>query len=113
MDNPTGFMPIHWAWPKPPSNDPFKEAMAQRIKLENGSVSLSDVIASEGGRPDQVMNQRKIDNEQLEANGLPKIVGSIPTSVEDYLLLLNDNQDAVDNALATEVPDDDASIEPT
>lgn len=51
MDAP-GFVPVRWAWPKPPSNDPFKEAMAQRIRLENGTTSLTEEIGATGGRPD-------------------------------------------------------------
>lgn len=115
IDAPNRRLPLHWAWPKPPSNDPFKEAMAERINLENGSTSLSDVIAAKGGRPDQVFEQRRLDNEQLEAMGLPKIIGGIPTAVDDYLTLLNENQDAVDAALATaqatELPDDEGTTE--
>jgi lambda family phage portal protein len=105
---------IRWSWPKPPSNDPFKEAMASRIRLENGTASLSEEIANTGGRPDQVIDQRRRDNEDLEANGLPKIIGEVPTNVQDYLLMLNDNQDQIDAAIGNSQPeetDDDGTQE--
>lgn len=105
---------LRWAWPKPPSNDPFKEAMAARIRLENGTSSLSEEIGMSGGRPDQVLDQRQRDNETLKELELPQIVGSIPTDVADYLTLLNDNQDQIDAAIGNSQPeetDDDSTQE--
>jgi len=114
IDSPS-HLNIRWSWPKPPSNDPFKEAMASRIRLENGTTSLSEEIASTGGRPDQVLDQRQRDNETLADMGLPVILGAVPSSVEDHLLLLNDNQDTIDAAIGNqpqEEVDDDATQEP-
>lgn len=96
-----------WAWPKPPSNDPFKEAMAQRIRLENGTSSLTEEIGATGGRPDQVLDRRAKDNELLKDLGLPQIIGSVPTDVTDYLTLLHENQDQVDQSIVNNYDQED------
>jgi len=57
--------------------------MAQRIQLENGTKSFTQVCAENGDRSDEVIRLRKKDNAELAANDLPPIIGALPvTDVE-------------------------------
>ena len=71
-------MMYRWGWPKPPTNDPLKEAQAERTLLENGTLSFSEACSNRGNRSDTVMAQRARDNADLIAAGLTPIMGEIP-----------------------------------
>jgi hypothetical protein len=86
-DVPKSGMRLRWAWPRPPSNDPFKEAMAERIRMENGTMSFSEAVGAHGGRTDVLIEQRRRDNEDLQAANLPPIIGEIPTSFDPVPML--------------------------
>jgi capsid protein len=82
-DFPNAVLPISWTWPKPPPVDALKDSMAQRIQLENGTKSFTQVCAENGDRSDEVIRLRKKDNAELAANDLPPIIGALPvTDVE-------------------------------
>lgn len=82
-DFPHCVLPIAWTWPKPPPVDALKDSMAQRIQLENGTKSFTQVCAENGDRSDEVIRLRKKDNAELAANDLPPIIGALPvTDVE-------------------------------
>lgn len=95
-DPPASGMRLRLSWPKPPSNDPFKEAMAERIRLENGTISFADAVGAHGLRHDQLIEQRRRDNEDLLAAKLPPIIGAIPTDFDPVPML--DYLDKQDNA---------------
>jgi len=76
---PNAAIRLAWEWTKQPPIDPLKDAMAQRIRLENGTLCLSDAIIEDGRRPEEVMKKRKQDNENLKKAGLPELKGALPT----------------------------------
>jgi lambda family phage portal protein len=78
---PNIVLPISWTWPKPPAVDNLKDATAERIKLENGTLALSEAIAADGRRPEETLRIRSRDNSALVAAGLPPILGAIPTTM--------------------------------
>ncbi len=79
-----------WTWPKPPAIDPTKESLAERIALENGTLTYSDACAQRGQRVDQTIAQRKRDNEQLLAAGLAPISGPLPMDPQIVAAIIND-----------------------
>lgn len=82
-------------WPQPPHVDPVKEAMAQRIRMENKTLSPQMACEADQSDFEEVCRQWKLANEILERNGLPPMLGPIPTSLPeltDYLGL-NDNNE--------------------
>lgn len=56
---------MRWVWPKRPHVDPVKEANAQRIQLEDGTLDLAAAAAEHGRDIDDVQAAR-------EAQGLPR-----------------------------------------
>jgi capsid protein len=76
---PNLLLPISWTWPKPPPVDNLKDALAERTKLENGTLSLTEAIIADGRRPEETLRIRSRDNEALIAAGLPPLMGAIPT----------------------------------
>lgn len=62
-------------WPKAPHVDPVKEATADRLQLENGSLSYSQLCAANNTTVERMIAVRKRDNEALVAAGLPEIPG--------------------------------------
>ena len=77
---PNALLPISWTWPKPPPVDNLKDAMAERMKLENGTLALSEAIAADGRRPEETLRIRSRDNAALVKAGLPPVMGSVPSS---------------------------------
>jgi capsid protein len=77
-DFPNCVLPISWTWTKQPPIDPLKDAMAQRMRLENGTYSFSQAVAEDGNRPDEVIRLRARDNAALAKAGLPEISGALP-----------------------------------
>jgi lambda family phage portal protein len=66
-------------WTKPPQVDPVKEAMAQRLQLENRTLSPQRACLENNVDFETVCKEWKKANEILVANGLPKMMGPIPT----------------------------------
>jgi lambda family phage portal protein len=62
-------------WPSAPHVDPTKERTADRMGLENGDLTYSELCAASGRLRDEVIAERKADNEALIAAGLPPIPG--------------------------------------
>lgn len=62
-----------WTWPVPPHVDPAKEAQAERMQLENGTLTLADALAAKGKDLETVIEQRKREKEMLEEAGLPPV----------------------------------------
>jgi lambda family phage portal protein len=77
---PNIVLPISWTWPKPPAVDNLKDATAERVRLENGTLALSEAIAESGRRPEETLRIRARDNAALVAAGLPPILGAVPAS---------------------------------
>jgi lambda family phage portal protein len=78
---PNIVLPIAWTWPKPPAVDNLKDAMAERIKLENGTLALSEAIAADGRRPEETLRIRSRDNAALVDAGLPPVLGAVPSTM--------------------------------
>ncbi len=62
-----------WTWPVPPHVDPKKEADAERIRLENGTLTYADACAANGKDWESVIEQRQREAESLAAAGLPPL----------------------------------------
>jgi capsid protein len=62
-----------WIWQNPQHVDPLKEANAERVYMENGTLTYSDAVASHGLDVDDVIEQRRIDNERLAEANLPPV----------------------------------------
>ena len=67
-----------WIWPQPPSVDPVKKAMAQRLELENKTISPQRACLQNNVDFETLCQEWKRANEILEANGLPPMLGPIP-----------------------------------
>lgn len=93
MDAPKTGMKLRWSWPKPPSNDPVKDRMAERLGLENGTLSYSQALGDQGLRTDQIIEQRAKDNAALLAAGLSPLIGPIPTKFNPAVLPWVDDQE--------------------
>lgn len=76
---PNVVLPIAFTWPKPPPVDQLKDATAERLRLENGTLSLTEAIAADGRRPEETLRLRARDNAALVALGLPPILGAVPS----------------------------------
>ena len=86
-------------WPQPPHVDPVKEAMAQRIRLENRTLSPQMACDSDGTDFETIAKQWKRANEILKQNGLPEMLGAVPTSLSElavYLGLNDPNEPSTD-----------------
>lgn len=76
---------LRWVWPGFKHVDPVKEAEAQTIKLNNGTITLEDCYAEEGGDWKRKLRQRAIEasykNELMQEFGLtPDELDSRPPS---------------------------------
>lgn len=86
---------LSFRWPQPPHVDPVKEAMAQRIRMENKTLSPQMACMADGSDFEEIVRQWKRANAILEQNGLPPMLGPVPISLPeltDYLGL-NDPPD--------------------
>lgn len=105
-------LPISWTWPKPPPVDNLKDAMAERIKLENGTLALSEAIVADGRRPEETLRIRSRDNAALAAAGLPIVFGSVPTTfTPEQIAALNDLADPIDTLPGTPAIDTETELE--
>jgi hypothetical protein len=75
-----------------------KEAMAERLRLENKTLSPQQACASHGLDFEQLVKDWKRANDTLVANGLPPMLGPVPGDLQSLVAYLN-----VDNNEATAV----------
>lgn len=61
-----------WTWPKAPHVDPQKEAMAERLRLGNRTLTLAEACAAHGQDWEAVLDQLAAERERMEALGLPE-----------------------------------------
>jgi capsid protein len=64
------FFELFWIWPKPPHVDPVKEALAERIRLKNRTLSLTDALAVHNKDFDAHVEQLKTEEEAFEEAGV-------------------------------------------
>lgn len=64
-----------WSWTKAPHVDPVKEAMAERLQLENGTLSYQDACAANNTSMERQIAKRRKAQEALKEAGLPEIPG--------------------------------------
>jgi capsid protein len=76
--NLAGIEAWSWIWPQPPSVDPVKKAMAQRLELENKTISPQRACLQNNVDFETLCQEWKKANEILKANGLPEMLGPIP-----------------------------------
>lgn len=69
---------FQWNWDQPPHVDPVKEAMAERIRLENKTLSPQRACASHGEDFETIAKDWDRANSILEQNGLPPMLGAVP-----------------------------------
>jgi capsid protein len=109
---PNVLLPISWTWPKPPPVDQLKDAMAERIKMENGTLALSEAIAADGRRPEETLRIRSRDNEALINAGLPPLVGAVPTQfTPEQIAALNQLSEPIDATPGTPAIDTQTELE--
>ena len=72
---------VNFRWPQPPHVDPVKEAMAERIRLENRTLSPQMAAASHNLDFDKICHEWRIANDILKKNGMPELLGGIPTDL--------------------------------
>ena len=70
-----------WNWDQRPHVDPVKEAMAERLRMENRTLSPQRACRSGGVDFETIAREWKRANEILEANGLPPMLGPVPTDM--------------------------------
>lgn len=62
-----------WLWPKQPHIDPLKEANAEHVYLQNGTLPFAEACARHGRDEDEVIASRKRTAEKLAEAGLPAV----------------------------------------
>jgi hypothetical protein len=67
-----------WIWPKPPQVERLKEAMADRVELQNGSKTLADICAQDNRSVEEVIEEREKIAAALKKAGLPEVPGIPP-----------------------------------
>ena len=74
----------NWIFNAIPHVDPLKEAMAERVQLENGTLTLSEVCASRGIDLDAHIERMRREMAAIEAAGLPlrSYAGKIASDTE-------------------------------
>lgn len=72
---------VYFRWPQPPHVDPVKEAMAERIRLENKTMSPQQACATHNLDFDKIATEWRLANELLEKNGMPPMFGGLPTDL--------------------------------
>jgi len=80
---------VKFRWPQPPHVDPVKEAMAERIRMENRTLSPQDACSSYNLDFDKVAKDWALANKILQDNGMPPLLGGIPTDLADLAAFLN------------------------
>lgn len=87
---------IAFRWPQPPHVDPVKEAMAERIRMENRTLSPQDACSSYNLDFDKVVRSWKLANDLLEKNGMPPLLGGIPTDLGQLATFLAGDSEGSD-----------------
>jgi capsid protein len=64
-----------WLWPQAPEVDSSKERMADRLAMENGTATLTEMCARDNKDIRHVIEERKKEKKLLEDAGLPGIPG--------------------------------------
>ena len=109
---PNIVLPLSWTWPKPPPVDNLKDAMAERIKIENGTLALSEAIAADGRRPEETIRIRSRDNEALQKAGLPVVWGTVPSKFSpEQIAALNALAEPIDANPSTPALDTETELE--
>ena len=72
---PKGLIERRWLWPQAPEVDSSKERMADRLGLENGTLTLTELCARDNKDVSHVIAERAKENKLLLAAGLPAIPG--------------------------------------
>ncbi|MBE3132294.1 MAG: phage portal protein [Acidobacteria bacterium] len=67
-----------WTWTDPPHVDPKKEAEAERLYLENGTLTYTDALTAHNTDLETAIKRRQRDNEALIAAGLAPIPSWTP-----------------------------------
>lgn len=80
---------VKFRWPQPPHVDPVKEAMAERIRMENRTLSPQDACSSYNLDFDKVVKDWALANKILQENGMPPLLGGIPTNLVELAAFLN------------------------
>lgn len=62
-----------WTWPAVPHVDPLKERAAERIGLENGTLTYTAAVAAHGDSVENVIATRQRDAQALADAGLPPV----------------------------------------
>lgn len=86
-----------WIWTEPPQVDPVKEAMSQRIQMENRTLSPQRACLANNVDFDTVCKEWKKANEILLKNGLPEMLGPIPTDPNMLAMLISQQEQKDDN----------------
>jgi lambda family phage portal protein len=72
---------VYFRWPQPPHVDPVKEAMAERIRLENKTMSPQQACAAHNLDFDKIASEWRLANDLLQKNGMPPMFGGLPTDL--------------------------------
>ncbi len=72
---PRGVIEKRWLWTQPPEIDSSKERMADRLGLENGTLTLTELCARDNKDVMHVIAERKKENDMLKKAGLPAVPG--------------------------------------
>ena len=62
-----------FGWPKAPQIDPEKEAKAERVAIETGTLTYADALDARGKSLDTTVAQRAKEQKMLEDAGLPPL----------------------------------------
>jgi len=92
---------VGFRWPQPPHVDPVKEAMAERIRLENRTLSPQDACSAYNLDFDKVAKDWALANQILEKNGMPPLLGGIPTNLAELAAFLNPEQEDTNETNST------------
>lgn len=80
---------VMFRWPQPPHVDPVKEAMAERIRLENKTMSPQQACAAHNLDFDKLAKEWALANKIMEQNGMPPMFGGLPTDLAKLAAYLN------------------------
>lgn len=75
LKEPERWKPI-WTWPVPPHVDPTKEADAEAKRFENGTLTVTDALASQGKSLEEHLEAIAKEKALFEAAGLDYPVGA-------------------------------------
>lgn len=98
---------IEWHWTKQPHVDPFKERNAERLGLENGTLSYAAACSANGDDEDRVIASRAKTARKLSAAGLPPVPTPTPA-----VKAMGPDADGFDDDKLDDVaaPDDDGVL---